>query len=49
MTELLCDLIFGVGVMFAVFGAVGIALGLSSLTALLIWLSIDEMLRRRPV
>lgn len=33
MIELLCDLLVGVAVMFAVFGTVGIALGLGAAAA----------------
>ena len=48
MTELLCDLLFGVGVMFAVFGGAGISLGLGAVAVSAIGITIDEMLRRRP-
>ena len=48
MIELLCDLLVGVALMFAVFGTAGIALSLGALAAAVAGTAIDEFLRRRP-
>ena len=47
MIELLIELVFGVAVMFAVFGSVGIALGLGATAAAAIAGTIAEKLWRR--
>lgn len=48
MTELLCELLFGAGLILGVFGTAGIALWTGSLAVSAIGMAIDELLRRRP-